>query len=219
MASRSDDTVHIPHHSEPSPTEVVGARRPESPPLTPSEDLTQPHYQPLPTEPATPWFSNQWLRLGIFALIGLGIYFFTTLDDADRGADGQIATAGDLNVMDLQVGDCFDDPEDNPETIFSLDAVPCDLPHDNEIIASISVATTFGPDYPGVTALEDHAFERCIGSTFIEYVGIDYFDSVLDIIAITPTQESWSQGDRELLCAAYRVDFGKLNQSVKGSGL
>jgi hypothetical protein len=41
----------------------------------------------------------------------------------------------------------------------------------------------------------------------------------LEVFTFTPTQDSWDDGDREFVCALYRLDFGKLTGTARGSGL
>lgn len=169
-----------------------------------------------PTE-RRPWYANRWVLWAVIGAFGLGYGLFTSLDDADRDGSGEIVAAGDLDVMTVQVGDCFDDPE-AAGLVFSLDAIPCSQPHDNEVFAVESVAGVW-TDYPGQGAVDDYAYERCSGSLFDDFVGTAYLDSVLDVFTLTPTPDSWDQGDREVVCALYRLDFAKLTGSARNSGL
>ena len=70
--------------------------------------------------------------------------------------------------------------------------------------------------YPGDdAALEAGAF-RCLDE-FAAFVGIDYLDSELDLFPITPTVESWAEGDRVVYCALYALDLSKLAGSMRSS--
>lgn len=163
--------------------------------------------------------SRGWARLILSALVFGGWFLFTTLDDAGRNDSGEIVAAGDLDVMSLQVGDCFDDPEDLEEVVFDVAAVPCMGPHDNEVFAVQPLAAAFGDSYPGDDALSDYTYEVCSGTLFDSYVGTAYADSSLEVFTFTPTQESWSEGDREFVCALFRLDFAKLTSTARESGL
>jgi hypothetical protein len=154
---------------------------------------------------------------GMIVVIGLGWGFFTSLDDADRDGSGEIVAGGDLDVMTIQVGDCFDDP-DETGVVYSLDAIPCSQPHDNEVFATASVTGVWS-DYPGQSVVDSYAYDRCRGSLFDDFVGKPYLDSALDVFTLTPTPESWDQGDREIVCALYRVDVAKLTGTARGGGL
>ena len=173
------------------------------------------YYQAPPTERS---INLGWLRFVIPIAIAGGSFFFTTIDDAERGESGEIVEAGDLDVFSMAVGDCFDDPPAT-DVVFSIDAVPCNQPHDNEVFALLSVAGDLGTDFPGEDALFTRGMEMCIGSPFASYVGTDYQVSELDVWTLTPTRESWADGDREIVCALYRLDFEKLTGTAKGSGL
>jgi hypothetical protein len=154
---------------------------------------------------------------GVIVSVGLGWGFFTSLDDADRDGSGEIVAGGDLDVMTVQVGDCFNDP-DEAGVVYNLDAIPCSEPHDNEVFASASVSAVWS-DYPGQDAVDSYAYDQCSGSLFDDFVGTPYLDSALDVFTLTPTPQSWDQGDREIICALYRVDFAKLTGTARDSRL
>lgn len=221
---RRGDDVHYtePASQEPSaPLEEGPVWEPAPIPADPAVGEA-PSWAPNPTEtgsPRRPFFTTRWFRLAIFVAIGLGYGFFTSLDDANRDDSGEIVSGGDLDVMTLQPGDCFDDPGNDEEVVFQLEAVPCSEPHDNEVFAVESIAGVFDSDYPGRQALEEHAYAVCSGPVFDSYVGTPYLDSVLDVFTLTPTDDSWSEGDRDVVCVLYKLDFTKLNEPARDSGL
>lgn len=175
---------------------------------------------PLQTEPEPRIRINRTVaRLILSALLLGGWFLFSTLDDAGRDDSGQIVDAGDLDVMSLRVGDCFDDPDDLEEVVFDVAAVPCSGPHDNEVFSVQPLGTAFGDSYPGDEALSDHTYEVCSGGLFDSYVGTSYVDSSLEVFTFTPTQESWDEGDREFVCALFRLDFARLTGTARNSGL
>ena len=188
---------------------------------TESAEYSESGWSPAPVEtsPRRSFFTSRWFRLAIFVAIGLGYGFFTSLDDASRDASGEIVSGGDLDVMTVQPGDCFNDPGSEEEVVFQLEAIPCSEPHDNEVFAVESVAGLFGAEYPGRQALEEHAYGVCSGTIFDSYVGTPYLDSSLEVFTLTPTDDSWSQGDRDVVCVLYNLDFTKLTQPARNSGL
>ena len=94
--------------------------------------------------------------------------------------------------------------------------LPCSEPHDNEVYAVFDVSLDL---FPGDESLFDLSTDAC-RKRFKNFVGKSYDDSILDMFAIYPTDESWSQlNDREVICAVYRVDYKKLTGSTKGSGI
>ena len=50
--------------------------------------------------------------------------------------------------------------------------------------------------------VEAAAQNLCI-ARFDEFVGISYEESVLDVGFLTPTEQSWNDGDRAVLCTVY----------------
>jgi hypothetical protein len=129
---------------------------------------------------------------------------------------GLVATAcGDsgTSVFELAVGDCFNDEDLEAEVITDVPTVPCSEPHDNEIYYEFTMTDSV---YPGRDAAFDTADQRCL-EQFEAFVGIDYFESDLDLFSIVPTAESWAEGDRGSLCAVYAVDLSKLTGSMRGA--
>jgi len=124
--------------------------------------------------------------------------FGCSSDDPERDEEtGELSTSGDVGVFDLEVGDCLGEETGEGE-IESLEAAPCSEPHTEEIFAALTVPDG---DYPGQEALDTEA-EGCL-EEFAEFVGMPYEESVLEINYMTPTDESWGMGDRELLCTVY----------------
>lgn len=181
--------------------------------------VTEP-YGPAPSGPSEGGsrFSRLALRFGLGIVVFAAIGFFSSMNDASRDDSGDLVSGGDLDVMELQAGDCFNDPSEFGDVVFTVDAVPCSEAHDNEVYALIPFTLT-GTNFPGVTALQDFAYEECSGQPFSDYVGNDYFDSALEIFTFTPTEESWDGGDRAVTCVLYNLDLTKLTGTARDSGL
>jgi hypothetical protein len=127
---------------------------------------------------------------------------------------------GRQSVFSLPVGTCFNDEVEPGEAtagdeISSVPTVDCSEPHDNEVFALIDYTET--DVYPGEAAINEIGTELCI-EQFDEYVGIPYLDSELEVFVITPTDASWNDdGDREIICALYNLDFSELSGSMEGA--
>ena len=168
-------------------------------------------------EPARPAWQS-WLRfwwipvLAIVLLVG----WFTA---ARRGDDGSLTSGGTVSVTDLRPGDCFYEGE--AEEISEVDGGPCDEPHDSEVFA---VQDRDGETYP-TDAEFDAIFQSVCAGTFETYVGTAYDDSVLYAGMITPSEDSWNDGDREYVCYLYEpldpnnLDAGnvELTTSMEGA--
>lgn len=120
-----------------------------------------------------------------------------------------VVTLGRPNVFDLARGDCFDDApgaEPGGGEVSDVPVVPCDRAHDNEVFATLEVP---GEAFPGAGSLRDLAVDACV-ERFRGAVGYPLALTDLDVSALWPTEASWADGDREVVCILARVDGGKL---------
>ncbi len=161
------------------------------------------------------------LRIIFVALIvAYVVYDFT--NDAERDEAGNIISEGQIDAFALQVGDCFNDSQaiidsgSSEVEVHEVAGLPCSEPHDNEVYAVFDVSFDV---FPGDESMFDLSTAEC-RKRFKGFVGKSYEESILDIFAVYPTYESWSQlDDREVVCAAYHLDFKKLTGTVKGLGI
>lgn len=102
---------------------------------------------------------------------------------------------GEGSVFALDAGTCFDDPQET-RGIQEVAVVPCDQPHDNEVFATFDLDE---PGYPGGARVEAAALEGCT-EAFPEPVAEDHRDTDLVIGVLTPSEDSWEDGDREVVC-------------------
>jgi hypothetical protein len=187
---------------------------------SPGRDTSGQPFDPVRAQPVrTSRFVALAVRVGVGLAVFAGIGLFSSFNDASRDDSGEITSGGDLDVLTLQVGDCFDDPADLDEVVFDVAALPCSEPHDNEVYFLVPIAGVFGDTFPGDTALQEYSYEKCVGEPFDSYVGTDYLDSSLEVFTFTPTDESWDLGDREIVCVLFRLDFSKLTGTARNSGL
>lgn len=122
--------------------------------------------------------------------------------------DSAPASTVNQSAFDLQVGDCLDDPES--EEIYEVTIVPCDLPHDYEVISEHAL-----PDGTYPLDIDDQAETLCLPD-FESVIGISWYDSVLDLTWFSPTTGSWAQGDRLISCIVADPD-GPIAGSLAGS--
>lgn len=162
---------------------------------------------PAAPQPAWRGLLRYWWipALAIFLAVG----YFTT---ARRGDDGSLSTAGTVSVDDLQVGDCFNSDEETD--ISAVDGRPCADPHQYEVFA---VDRYEAAAYPSSNADMDAVFLAVCDTPFESFVGLPYADSVLYASMITPSEESWSSGDREFICFLHEEDESEFAGSMRGS--
>ena len=88
---------------------------------------------------------------------------------------GAILSGCSADVLTLDVGTCFDDP-DAFDLVDSSDVpvVDCDVPHDNEVYANEDLS---GDEYPGAEAVANRADQVCLDS-FDSYIGAPYDESI-----------------------------------------
>lgn len=140
----------------------------------------------------------------LMAVLGVGAAIFVAglLDDS-------------TTVEDAGVGTCLNDP--GGEIVNDIDPVPCDEPHEFEMIGSVEIP---GESFPG-DATFDLAIDGCI-PLFEDYVGIAYEDSIWWLNAFTPTEEGWAQGDRVANCLVFQFDADRqilpVTESARGDG-
>jgi hypothetical protein len=123
--------------------------------------------------------------------------------------------AEEVDIADLDVGDCL--AESLPgegEEIFSVQTLPCSAPHSEEIFAAVTLPNGDG-HFPGMEAIGAQAEGLCV-AVFEDFVGLSYEESALYVGLITPSKESWYQGDRSILCTIYDP-AGEVSGSLRGA--
>lgn len=173
-----------------------------------------------PSDPASSPFPPPRRRVGIGTLLRLGLVLVVVgagvvgwLGRADRDQDGAVTRAGELSAMELRVGDCFNDPGDQPE-VAAVQAIPCAEPHDNEVFHAFQYADADSP--PTQEAAYQRISEECLPA-FNAFVGTPYEESDLDFFTFEPTEAGWRDGDRTVLCSVYAMDGSQLTGSARGA--
>ena len=166
-----------------------------------------------------------WDKYGlvVFGVLVAGLVYAFVPTPAERGPGGIITTEGNVDVFEIQIGDCFDDDlplaaQPEQEVVGAMTGVagiPCTDPHDNEIYAVFDLNL---PSFPGQEQISALALEACL-ERFEAFVGREYEISILAIFSIYPTSESFvERDDREVACAVSHIDDRKLTGSMRGSG-
>ncbi|MFJ3232890.1 DUF4190 domain-containing protein [Streptomyces sp. NPDC086787] len=108
-------------------------------------------------------------------------------------------------------GECIDVPGGSMTgAAYDLDTVPCDSEHDGEVFASFRLP---GGSFPGDDSITDTADERCYGLSDSYAMDTWALPENVDVYYLTPSEDSWSTGDREVTCM-----FGNTEDGEKLSG-
>lgn len=148
--------------------------------------------------------------VAVIAVVAIGAWWFS----AKRDEGGAITDAGDLSSLELRVGDCFDLKDATAEYIGDVDAKPCADPHAYEVFL---VQDMPGGDFPSETTFDSYVADACLPA-FATFIGLAYEQSELEIFYLVPSEDSWSEGDRAVMCAVYHPRIALLTGSVKGTG-
>ncbi|MEU1517314.1 DUF4190 domain-containing protein [Streptomyces sp. NPDC005811] len=113
----------------------------------------------------------------------------------------------------LAEGDCFDVPGRFDQDVYDVDEVPCSDPHEGEVFGTIPLS---GDDYPGDGYVTDQAEDKCW--TLQDAYAMDPWalGDEVDVYYLTPTEDSWQWGDREITCVfAHTDETGTLTGSLR----
>lgn len=124
------------------------------------------------------------------------------------------------HINSLKIGMCFDDASEE-DTITdenqniaanNFPILACNRPHDNEVYYIYHLPDA--EDYNETEALIERMLDVC-EDKFKGYIGKSYQDSYYEMSVLTPTVESWQDGDREAICYAFHPEDKKLHNSLK----
>jgi Septum formation len=133
---------------------------------------------------------------------------------ASPSASGDAAGEGaETSVLELEVGDCFSVERTELSTVTVVD---CAAEHEYEVFAVL--AHEAGPEepYPGDAQLVDAADLACQPS-FEAFVGHEYRTSIWYITSLPPTEPTWAEGDRQIVCTLNQLDATQEPIAVMGS--
>lgn len=119
-----------------------------------------------------------------------------------------------VSAFDLQVGDCFNTADIS--TVDKVEVVDCEVPHVYEVFG-LSDYEGEGDAFPGEDGLSAAADEAC-RPAFEDYVGITYDESTdWNGTFVNPSEETWAEGDREIICVLHTRDKTEVAGSAEGT--
>lgn len=149
--------------------------------------------------------------LGAASLLLAGCSLLPGNSTGGATSNPDTGSGGSVGVFTVQVGDCLNDPGVAGQ-ITDVVQVDCAQPHNSEVYASIQM--TDG-QFPGEAAVKEQALADCT-TEFTAFVGMEYTASALDFSYYYPTENTWANGDREILCLI--VDpAGPVTGSLRGA--
>ncbi|MEO8509683.1 MAG: septum formation family protein [Chloroflexota bacterium] len=112
-------------------------------------------------------------------------------EPASSPAEGEATAANDLSPSD-----CFNT---DGSQVDEVSVVDCEQPHFYEAFLNYDMTQGDAEAYPGDEAVLSDADDQC-RPAFEEYVGTAYDDSALYITVIRPSESTWGDGDRTVIC-------------------
>lgn len=123
-------------------------------------------------------------------------------------------------ITEVEDGSCFDTHSETSSMTRAVWIVPCAERHDYEVYSTFDYeGPEIGyrhPAYPGEKVIQDQAERRCYEG-FEPFVGTRWTVSKLDIRTWWPSEASWLEGDRRILCAVTPTDRTPMTGSRRGS--
>jgi hypothetical protein len=118
------------------------------------------------------------------------------------------------SVFDLEVGDCFSASGQQVEFVGVVD---CERSHVYEVFAVFDHEAGDADSYPGDQEIQDYADAAC-QPEFETFVGTDYESSRWYITSVTPSEQTWADGDREIVCTLNLEDRSEVTGTAEGAG-
>lgn len=153
--------------------------------------------------------------IGLLVIAGFVIVsgVYSWLNDAGRSSTGEIDRAGQLQVGDLRVGDCFDLANPDAEQVDQVTARPCAEAHGYELVFADTMPAG---EYPTDAEFQAYVEQFC-NPAFGAYVGLDYNLSSLELSWFYPTSAGWTHGDRKVQCAIFDPQQDQVSGSLRAA--
>jgi hypothetical protein len=154
---------------------------------------------------------GKWLRLWWIPAIAI-VLVVGYLASGRRDDQGLLTNTGTVPVDELRVGDCFDVGDEIE--ISEVEGGPCTDPHEYQVYHVQDYQTAA---LPTDAELDGVVFDTVCLPPFEAFVGTPYLDSALYVRMITPSAESFEDGDREYICVLFDLEDAELTTSMEGS--
>jgi len=133
-----------------------------------------------------------------------------------RDERGVVTSSGELLPEQLQVGDCIGGDFSVSASI--VNAIPCSESPTAQVVGVGDDPSLAVTPYPGPEGMSTSALNIC-APAFLNFIGLPYTTSLLEIVHLDPTQESWAEGDRTVVCFARNRSGKPLPGSVQNANV
>lgn len=165
--------------------------------------------------------SCMWLA-GSLVLYAAGVIFADSATSQEAGGSPVTSQTQprEVDARKMKVGNCINDDQGasnttatgEPVVVESVKIVPCDGPHDGEVVVIFRLHNSVMPSDREMAALASAGCEERMRSKISR-------DPAADALATSyyyPTTESWRQGDRAVTCVAVAAKQGtKLTRRLR----
>lgn len=156
--------------------------------------------------------SSMWL-LGAAALFALGAVADSLADDLDGSPGASPTEPKEVDAKKMKVGDCINDDQGatnttatgEPVEVESVKIVPCDGPHDGEVMAVFRLTGAVMPSDQQMSQLASAGCKK----RMLSRISRDPAANALATSYYYPTAESWRAGDRAVTCVAVAATEGQ----------
>jgi len=137
------------------------------------------------------------------------------IQDLGEEEDGSGSGGGssDDAVPTAEVGDCVTDRLVGVGSVTGFEVVSCDEAHAAELYLAFDLPDA--EQLPEPDALESTIEDRCGGPDFQAYVGAPPDPQGLTWSPVAPTEATWAEGDREVLCFVVEADGSERTTSAR----
>ncbi len=117
------------------------------------------------------------------------------------GSDSVTNSDGRIALSDAKPGTCVTIGDDT--YINRVHQVPCSGGGEAQVAGFTQLEGGPAAEYPGWHATDSAGYDKC-QSVFEKFTGTAFWDSALDITAVTPSASTWRRGDRLVACLVVR---------------
>lgn len=144
-------------------------------------------------------------KVAALAIAGLLVFGVSACGDV-RDEAGTVTQSGSAHSLQIKKGDCVGSLEG--DQINDVQLVPCGDPHHWEAYAAHNMPDG---DFPGSDEIGKVGQKFC-DDEYTKFTGISSDKSQYTWTYLSPTEGSWKDGDREIMCFA-----GDKAGGIKGS--